>query len=629
VSHSPDSGAVAPAASPARAALLVHIGRIENTLGIAVALVAAVILLFEVGLLFASVVARYFFHRPLVWSDELASTLFVWLSVLGAVLAMRRNAHMRLTTFIGRMNPTLRQQVEALILMVIAAFVLLIIHPAIEYAIDEAIVRTPGLDISNSWRASAVAVGAILIAVFCLLRLVATAPSLKFLVLASAAVVLICFALWFAKPLFRGLGNYNLAIFFILGVAVLVAAGVPIAFAFGITTVGYVALATRAPLTVVVSRMDEGMSHLLLLSIPLFVFLGILIDMTGMARAMVAFLASLLGHVRGGLSYVLLGAMYLVSGISGAKAADMAAVAPVLFPEMKARGMKPGELVSLLAASGAMAETIPPSVVLIVIGSVASVSIAALFTGGLLPAAVLAVALAIVAYFRSGDDDLVVRQRATGTQIARAFVIAIPALILPVLIRAAVVEGVATAVEVSTIGIAYTIVAGLFIYRQFDTKRIWPMLVDTASLSGSILFIVGTATAMAWALTQSGFSRELAVMMSKMPGGAVGFMALSIVVFIVLGSVLEGVPALVLLAPLLFPIARQLGIHEVHYSMVVILAMGIGLFAPPFGVGFFTACAIGNVDPDEAVSRVWPYLGALLIGTIIVAAFPWLSIGFL
>ncbi len=155
------------------------------------------------------------------------------------------------------------------------------------------------------------------------------------------------------------------------------------------------------------------------------------------------------------------------------------------------------------------------------------------------------------------------------------------------------------------------------------------MLFDTASLSGAILFIVGTATAMAWALTQSGFSRELALLMAKMPGGAAGFMALSIIVFVILGSVLEGVPALVLLAPLLFPIARQFGIHDVHYSMVVILAMGIGLFAPPFGVGFFTACAIGNVDPDEAVSRVWPYLGALLVGTIVVAAFPWLSTGFL
>ncbi len=131
------------------------------------------------------------------------------------------------------------------------------------------------------------------------------------------------------------------------------------------------------------------MSHLILLSVPLFVFLGLLIEMTGMARAMVDFLASLLGHVRGGLSYVLLGAMYLVSGISGSKAADMAAVAPVLFPEMKKRGAKPGELVALLSASGAQSETIPPSLVLITIGSVTGVSIAALFTGGLLPALVL------------------------------------------------------------------------------------------------------------------------------------------------------------------------------------------------------------------------------------------------
>ncbi len=370
------------------------IARTEQALGFAVALVAAAILLFEVGLLFVGVIARYFLHRPLVWGDELASTLFVWLSVLGAVLAMRRNAHMRLTTFIGYAAPATRQKVETAILLVVAAFVLLIIYPAIEYAIDEAIVRTPGLGISNSWRASAVAVGAILIAIFSVLRLFRDGAERALSVRQRGSR---------DSRLHRALvraarahGAWQLESRDLLRSRrrLLVAAGVPIGFAFGIATVGYVALATRAPLTVIVSRMDEGMSHLLLLSIPLFVFLGILIDMTGMARAMVAFLASLLGHVRGGLSYVLLGAMYLVSGISGAKAADMAAVAPVLFPEMKARGMKPGELVSLLAASGAMAETIPPSVVLIVIGSVASVSIAALFTGGLLPALVLALALA-------------------------------------------------------------------------------------------------------------------------------------------------------------------------------------------------------------------------------------------
>ena len=199
---------------------------------------------------------------------------------------------------------------------------------------------------------------------------------------------------------FCKLGNLNLLIFFVGVVAATVFAGVPIAFAFGLAIFGYLALTTHTPLMVLVGRMDEGMSHLILLAVPLFVFLGLLIEMTGMARAMVAFLASLLGHVRGGLHYVLVGAMYLVSGISGSKAADMAAVAPVLFPEMKPRGAKPGDLVALLAATGAQTETIPPSLVLITIGSVTGVSIAALFTGGLLPGVVLAILLCFVVRWR-------------------------------------------------------------------------------------------------------------------------------------------------------------------------------------------------------------------------------------
>ena len=206
---------------------------------------------------------------------------------------------------------------------------------------------------------------------------------------------------------------------------------------------------------------------------------------------------------------------------------------------------------------------------------------------------------------------------------------ALPALLLPFVIRAAVVEGVATATEVSTIGIVYAMICGLFVYRQFDWRRLYPILIDTATLTGAILLIIGTATAMAWALTQSGFSRDLTAAMAHMPGGKVGFLAVSIVAFIILGAVLEGIPALVLFAPLLFPIARIVGIHEVHYAMVVILAMGIGLFAPPFGVGFYAACAIGRVSPDEAMGRVWPYLGALLLALIVVAVWPWLSIGFL
>jgi tripartite ATP-independent transporter DctM subunit len=344
---------------------------------------------------------------------------------------------------------------------------------------------------------------------------------------------------------------------------------------------------------------------------------------------MVAFLASLLGHVRGGLHYVLVGAMYLVSGISGSKAADMAAVAPVLFPELKKRGTNEGDLVALLAATGAQTETIPPSIVLITIGSVTGVSIAALFTGGMVPGLVLAAGLCAVVWWRCRGENLAHVKRSTMKEIGRALLVAIPAVALPFIIRAAVIEGVATATEVSTIGIGYSILAGLLIYRQFAWKRIVPMLVETASLSGSILLIIGTATAMAWALTQSGFSSALSSAMTGLPGGAATFMAVSILAFVILGSVLEGIPAIVLFGPLLFPVARSVGINEVHYSMVVVLSMGIGLFAPPFGVGYYAACAIGRVNPDSGMRSIVSYVIAMLIGLVVVAAVPWLSIGLL
>jgi TRAP-type C4-dicarboxylate transport system permease large subunit len=196
-------------------------------------------------------------------------------------------------------------------------------------------------------------------------------------------------------------------------------------------------------------------------------------------------------------------------------------------------------------------------------------------------------------------------------------------------IRAAVIEGVATATEVSTVGVVYSLLVGLLIYRQFDVRRLGAILVETVSLSGAILIIIGTATAMAWALVQSGFSQALAEMIAGLPGGAAMFMAVSIVAFIILGSVLEGIPAIVLFGPLLFPIAREMGIHEVQYAMVVILSMGLGLFSPPFGVGYYGACAVSQTHPDEGLRPIIGYMVALFIGIVIVACVPWISIGFL
>jgi tripartite ATP-independent transporter DctM subunit len=601
---------------------------IDQGIGTACEAIGAALVLAEVCILFAGVVSRYALDSPLFWTDELANFLFLWLSMLGMVVALRRDGHMRLTTVANWVPPHIARWFAAVASLVVIAFVLEVLWPAAQYLDQQRYVELITLQISDGYRVTAIVVGMALAAIIALLRLLET-TTLRSFCLAVLTVGGIAALLWAGRPVLLSMGFGSLIVFFVVIVAACVAIGVPIGFGFGIATMSYLGLTSALPLSVVVNRMDEGMSNLLLLSVPMFVFLGLLMEMAGIARVMVAFLAALVGHVRGGLSYVLLGAMYLVSGISGSKAADMAAVAPVLFPEMQRRGSHPGELAALLASSSAMSETIPPSLVLITIGSVANVSITALFTGGLLPAAVAAVALLVMSWYRSRHMDISGGERASVGQILRTFVIAVPGLTLPFVIRAAVIDGVATATEVSTVGVVYTAVLGMFVYRQFDWRRIYPILVDTLSLTGAVMLIIGTATAMAWALTQSGFSQWLVATMATVPGGKLGFLAITAVTFVILGSVLEGIPAIVLFGPLLFPVAKAMGVHEVHYAMIIILAMGIGLFAPPFGVGFYGACAIGRVSPDDALGRMWPYLAALAVALAVVVAVPWLSIGFL
>ena len=623
------SAAVASMSSmrlPARALVCLNRGSMHVVGAITVAL-----MVIETFVLLAGVFSRYVMHNPLIWTDELASSLFIWMAMFGAVLALDRGEHMRMSALVNKLPQAWRGFCETVSALVVCLFVVMIIGPAMQHSHEQMSITTPALGIPDGLRAAALPVGAVLMLLAAVSRM-ARFSTMRQFVAAIGVLAVVAAVLWVSQPLLVAMGNYNLIVFFLVLLGACVFGGIPIAFAFGAATMAYLALATHAPLSIVVGRMDEGMSHMVLLAVPLFVMLGVVLQLSGMARTLIDFMASLLGHVRGGLQYVLLGAMFLVSGISGSKVADMAAVAPALFPEMKKRGSEPEELAALLAATGAMTETIPPSLVLITIGAVCSVSITALFIGGLMPAVVATVVIAMVCWWRSRKETMPKVKRAPLSVVARTFMIALPALALPLLIRVAVLEGAATATEVSTIGVAYVVMVGLVMHlfmRHIEFKRLYPMMLEAAALSGSILLIIGMASAMAWALTQSGFSASLVDLISEIPGGAIGFMFVTIVVFVVLGSVLEGIPAIVLFGPLMFPLAEMLGIHPVHYAMVVILAMGIGLFAPPLGVGFYAACAISKVSSDHVIRRVWGYLGALIVALIIVACFPWISIGFL
>lgn len=585
---------------------------------------SALLLAVIVTLLLTGVIARYVFAYPMVWVDEIVSLSFLWLSMLGAVIAMHRNEHLRLTLVVERVPERWRGYVQAFALCAVAATLLAWAGPAIEYTKDEWAIRSPELSMPNAIRVGAIAFSVLAMLALLLAYALRTVKARE--LLAAALVVgLAAAACWAGSAGLQQLGKLNLLIFLVGLLTLCLAAGVPIGFCFGLATVAYLGFATTTPLTVVIGRMDEGMSSIILVSVPIFVLLGCVLDSTGMGKAIVDVLAAMIGHIRAGMSYVLLGSLFIVSGISGSKVSDMATVAPALFPEMKRRGHKPKEMIALLATGAAMADTVPPSIVLIVLGSVAGVSIAGLFQSGVVIAMVLLLTLVLLARWKARHEVMEGIRRAPMATVGKLLLIAAPALVLPFLIRSAVGGGVATATEVSTIAVLYAMLIGHWLYGGLGWRKVYNMLVDTAALSGAILLILGTASGMAWAIAQSGVIQTMSTFLTTMPGGAMTYLAVTILVFLIMGCVLEGLPAILLLAPIMFPIAKKLGIHDVHYSMVVVTAMNIGLMMPPIGVGFYIACRIGDTTPDEVVGAIWPYIVALILGLVVIAAVPWLS----
>jgi tripartite ATP-independent transporter DctM subunit len=587
--------------------------------------IAAFLLVVIFTLLLGGVISRYVFSYPIIWIDEVVSLSFLWFAMIGTAIAMHRNEHLRLTLFQDMLPARAKSFVQAFGLVAVAGFLIALLPHAVEYVRDEWAVKTPALDMPNAFRVASISFG--LLAMLVIVATYAFKSSLKVDLIASVAIVSAITVLGaYFSPQIQQLGTLNIVIFLVVFAVVCLMAGVPIAFCFGIGALSYLAFSTQTPLMVIVGRMDEGMSSLILVSVPIFVLLGCILDTTGMGKAIVDFLASLLGHVKAGMSYVLLGSLFIVSGISGSKVSDMATVAPALFPEMKRRGHKPKEMIALLATGAAMADTVPPSIVMIVLGSVAGVSIAGLFQSGFVIAMVLLLMLVALARWKARNEDMGNVKRANMQAIGRFLLIASPALILPFIIRSAVGGGVATATEVSTIAVLYAMIIGKVLYGGISLKQIYNMLVETAALSGAILLILGTASAMAWSIAQSGVIQQLSVFLTSLPGGWMTFMLVTIVVFLVLGCLLEGLPAILLLAPIMFPIAKKLGIHEIHYSMVVMAAMNIGLMMPPIGIGFYLACRIGDASPDDVMGAIWPYILALLVGLIVIAFVPWLSI---
>jgi tripartite ATP-independent transporter DctM subunit len=401
---------------------------------------------------------------------------------------------------------------------------------------------------------------------------------------------------------------------------------VPVAFAVGMAAVLGIWWNGQYPLLTVLKQAFEGVDSFVLLAIPLFILAGALMETGGIAVRLVRLAQALVGRIRGGLSMAVVVAEYVFSGISGSTVADVSAIGSTMIPPMLRAGYRAEQAVAVVSAASAMGILVPPCILMIVIGSVGNVSVAALFAAGFLPAVVLAVAIMAWIYYDAKKSGVDAAVRMGAAEIWRVVLDSLIPLGLPVIIFGGILGGVMTPTEAAVVAVLYAFVVGVFVYREIRWKELPGILVSSAEVTATVCFLLGSAAVVAWVLVVEDVPQLLLSAMLAVPGGATIFLFLTAALFIALGAVLEGLPAVVILLPTFLPVVKRLGIDLIHYSTVVVAATGIGLFLPPIGVGFFIACGIAKVSVDRASGAMLPYILMMCLGLVVVILVPWVTL---
>ena len=374
--------------------------------------------------------------------------------------------------------------------------------------------------------------------------------------------------------------------------------GLPIAFVLALASGIYLYLGGISDVSAIPIGMASGAKGFVLLAIPFFILAGTVMNSAGLTLPLAKLVDALIGHLRGGLLQVVVVTMYIFSGISGSKVADVAAVGTTMRGMLEERKYPRGEVVAVLSASAIMGETIPPSIVLLILGSITTISTTTLFLAGFVPAAFLALVVMALVFFRARKQGGVASPKATWRTRGSATFFALPTLLLPVGMVVGIMSGFATPTEVSSVAVAYAFVLAAA-YRRGSKKLLGDTLRETTTTAGMVLFIIAAASPLAQTLALAGVSQQIHDLMSGLGDSPILFMLFTIVLLIIMGQLLEGLPAVLIFAPLLLPIATDFGVNPVQYAMVLIIAMGIGSFAPPAGVGFYVACATGPRNRGE------------------------------
>jgi tripartite ATP-independent transporter DctM subunit len=581
-------------------------------------------LLGELGLVLGNVFARAYFHHSFLWADEVARLSLSILAFVGGAVAYRRRDHAFVRVVLNLVPRPVERTCLALSDIIVLFVVGLTGIASAEFIASSWGERTPIFQIPAALIALPLPLGMALLALYAAnnlyrenRRMIWSVGVAFIVVLALAAATRDLWLPWLGgdAAIIVALALFFVAIF----------AGVPVGFVLLLATATYLWAADAASFVVLPQTMVNGTGNFILLAVPFFILAGLIMERGGISVRLVRFIYALVGHWRGGLLQVTVASMYVVSGLSGSKPADVAAVGTVMRDQLRERHSA-AEGAAVLAASAIMGETVPPSIAMLIVGSITSVSLAALFIGGLIPAAVMAVCLMVLIYVRARRAGTPCVPRAPFAAMFRAGVDAVLPLLMPAMLLGGILFGVATPTEVAAFAVVYGLVLAVLVYRVMNLAEFMRTVADTAALTGVLLFIFAAASGFSWTLTVAYLPQRLVALLHAVGNSTEIFMIGSIALLVIVGVLLEGLPSLNVLAPLLIPIAGKLGLSEMHYALVLIIAMGIGGFMPLAGVGFYVCCAIMRCDIEQASRAMVPYLIMVLVGLLIVAFVPWFAL---
>jgi C4-dicarboxylate transporter DctM subunit len=570
------------------------------------------------------VVTRYVFDQPLPWPEEVARWAFLWLVMVGAATATRVGGHIRMNILAERLGPRGRRWLELVDVALSAAALALVGYLGVLLMQDTS-VNSVNFDVSYAWLYLALPVGAVL-ALLALIRvqvegatgLAVPAAVLAGVLLAVAAAELV------ERSILIIVDPTALSLF---GCLLFIVMGVPIAHA--LLLGAYIAFqAGSLPDVAVGNTFASTMStNFVLLAIPFFVLMGALMNAGGVTVVLVGVARSFAGHLRGGLGQVNVVTSMLLGGLSGSSSADTATVTKTLVGEMERSGYRRDFACAITATAAITATLIPPSITLLIYASLAGVSVGATFAAGVIPGLLYVLALMVTLWWVAGRGEHKVEPdpRAPWRDRGRAVLIAVPAFLLPLGILMLLRAGAVTATEAGAVAAVFALVLGVVVYRQLNPGRTWEALLESARDTAVILFLLAASAPLAWLL----IAEQLPVRLTESLAGVeshVLLLAGIVVILLIIGIFLEPPPAMVLIVPILAPLAESAGIDLIHLGIIVTLTVMVGQLTPPVGGLVFITAALAKEQASKVFwATRWLYVPILVV-LILLILFPSLSL---